>query len=57
MKGRVAFWFRVRHEGDQVFHEVIFKLFGQQCKVCNDSESSDEVIMLRHITFHEILFY
>lgn len=57
MKGQVMFWFRVRYEDDQVLHEATFKLFGQQCKVCNDSESSYEVIKLHHSTFHLIYCY
>ena len=32
MKGRVAFWFRIRQRGDHmIFCEALFKLFGQQC--------------------------
>ena len=45
MKGRVAFWFRIRRQGDQIVCEALFKLFGQQCNFCNQRDSSSEVIV------------
>lgn len=46
MKGRVAFWFRIRRQGEEIFSEVLFKLFGQKCSSCNPSLSVDEVTLL-----------
>ena len=43
---RVSFWFRIRRQGEQIFCEVLFKLFGQKCNFCNPSESVNEVIPL-----------
>ena len=43
MKGRVAFWFRVRRQGDQILCEALFKLFGQQCNFCNQPHSYEVV--------------
>ena len=45
MKGRVAFWFRIRRQGDQIVCEALFKLFGQQCNFCNQRDSSSKVIV------------
>lgn len=45
MKGQVAFWFRIRRQGDQVLCEALFKLFGQKCSICNQPDSFNEVII------------
>ena len=60
MKGRVAFWFRIRRQGDQIVCEALFKLFGQQCNFCNQRDSSSEVIVWWILfigNFSLILFY
>ena len=53
MKGRVAFWFRIRRQGDHILCEALFKLFGQQCNFCNHLYSSSEVIIKYFYLFVE----
>ena len=62
MKGRVAFWFRIRRQGDQIVCEALFKLFGQQCNFCNQRDSSSEVIVwwilfIRSLIFQLLLWF
>ncbi|KAI9553922.1 hypothetical protein GHT06_019192 [Daphnia sinensis] len=53
MKGRVVFWFRVRRQGEQIVSEALFKLFGQQCGFCSDSDSIDELEFLTPLWYPE----
>ena len=40
LKGRVVFWYRIRRQGNQIISEVLFKLYGQQCKKCQHNSST-----------------
>jgi hypothetical protein len=43
-KGLVAFWFRMRRQGEETVSEVLFKPYGQQCSRCSQQTLCEEVI-------------
>ncbi|KAK4007965.1 hypothetical protein OUZ56_013124 [Daphnia magna] len=53
MKGRVVFWFRVRRQGEHIVSEALFKLFGQQCSFCSNSDSIYEFEFLTPLWYPE----
>ena len=54
MKGRIAFWYRMRRQGENIVPEVLFMNYGQQCNRC---QLKDEVFhpSIRLADYHIII--